>query len=73
MIMSGHIDCRVMLCDLCLLAKGALMPLHVQRVQEREDNQIHALHVHKTHHRLSLSSNLDKAPFNHIGRPELAP
>ena len=64
---------RVMSRDLCKLPKGALAPLQVKPVKDRENNPFHALHVHKTHHRAGPPADFDEAPLNHIGRPQLAP
>jgi len=59
--------------DLCKLPKGARAPLQVKSVKDRENNPLHALRIHKTHHRSGPPSHFDEAPLNHIGRPELAP
>ena len=58
---------------LCKLAKGALAPLQVKPAKDGENNPLHALHVHKTHHRAGATADLDEAPLNHIGRPQLPP
>jgi len=58
---------------LCKLAKGALVPLQVKLVKDGEDNPIHALHVHETHHRSGAPAHFHKAVFDHIGCPEFAP
>ncbi len=47
--------------DLCKLAKGALVPLKVKPVKDGEDDPLHALHVHKSHHRARASPHFHEA------------
>jgi hypothetical protein len=58
---------------MCKLAMGELAPLQVKPLKDGEDNPLHALHVHETHHRSGPLSHFDEVLLNHIDRPKLAP
>ena len=51
--------------DLCKLVKGARAPLQVKSVKDGEDNPLHALHIHKAHHRAGTTADFDEASLNH--------
>src|SRR5579883_2903348 len=64
---AGH---RVMSRGLCKSATGAPVPLQVKPVEDREDNPLHALDVHKAYHRSRPAPHLHKTALDEIGGPE---
>ena len=58
---------------LCKLAKGVLALHQIIPVEDGENNLLHALHVHTTHHWAGVTVDFHEAALNHIGCLQLPP
>src|SRR5512141_2945297 len=58
---------------LCKKPKGSVSPLLVEPVKDRKNNSIHAVYIDEANHRTCPATDLYKAAFDDIRRPELLP
>jgi hypothetical protein len=64
---------RVMSSCLCKYGEGAGFPFQVESLEDGVDDAVHALDIHKAHHRPGAPPNFYEAALDHIGCPQLAP
>src|SRR5271163_3548530 len=60
---------RVMSSCLCKYGEGAGFPFQVESLEDGVDDAVHALDIHKAHHRPGTPSDFHEAAFDHIGGP----
>ncbi len=58
----------VMSSRLCKYPEGAIFPLLIEPVKNREGNPAHALDIDRTGRGSSPASDLDKTPLNSLAR-----
>src|SRR3990170_3199008 len=63
----------VMSSCLCKQLEGAVFPLWIHPVKDREYDAIHTLHVDKANHRSSAATNLHETALDDVGGAQLSP
>ena len=58
---------------LCKSVEGAVSPLWVHAVKDREHDSVHALHIDEANHGSGAAPDLDEAPLDHVGGAQLPP
>ncbi len=58
---------------LCEKAQGAVSPLWVHPVKDREHDSVHAIHVDKANHRSSPAPDLHEAALDDVGGAQVPP
>ena len=58
---------------LCESVEGAIFPLWVHAVKDREDDSIHALHVDEANHGPRSPADLHEAALDDVGGAQLPP
>ena len=58
---------------LCKKSEGAVFPLRIHAVKDREHDSIHALNIDKTNHRSGAAPDLHETALDDVGGAQLPP
>jgi len=58
---------------LCKYGEGAGFPFQIESLEDGVDDAIHALDIHKAHHRPSPPTHFHETALDNVRRPQLAP